>query len=156
MWQKRYNVAFVTSGTITGNGIVQLLGKLKEFQSLKMMSVMQDVALNPMCSKCKIHCFSHELWKISELQNFRKFLNFRKFPKNISCLNLFYSKKIFEKKMVFFWQIFQRIFHCFQDQLHCIKVKGKRWPILLKVYFKTQKCTNFIAFETITYHCRFE
>ena len=46
--------------------------KLKEFQSLKIdvCHVTVTSQLNQMCSKCEIHCFSHELRKIPELWDF--------------------------------------------------------------------------------------
>ena len=39
--------------------------------------------MDQMCSKREIHCFSHELWKISEVPKFRKF------PKHFFCTSLF-------------------------------------------------------------------
>ena len=47
--------------------------------------------MDQMCSKCKKHCFSHYLQKISKLRNFRKFPNFGKFSEQYFCLNLFFS-----------------------------------------------------------------
>ena len=51
--------------------------------------------MDQMCSKCEIHCFSHELWKISKLWNFRKFLNCRKFPKSFFVRICFFFKEFF-------------------------------------------------------------
>ena len=65
-------------------GMVEQVCELKEFQSQEndvchaRRCIGHKWPMDQMCSKCKIHCFSHELWqKISELWNFRKFLNFR-------------------------------------------------------------------------------
>ena len=65
--------------------------------------------MDHMCSKCEILCFSHDLWKISELRNFGKF------PKNIFVQICFFHRIFFDKN------VFQRIFYCFQDHYTVLK-----------------------------------
>ena len=106
--------------------------ELKEFQSLE-----NDVChakccigckwlMDQMCSKCKIHCFSHKPQKISEHQNFRKFL------KKIFCLNLFFSKILFCTKMFFSDKFFSKNFSLLSRPLHCqgVKLSYKSYKIL--------------------------
>ena len=66
--------------------------------------------MDQMCSKCKKHCFSHDLQKISELRNFRKFQNFRKFLKKILSEFVFFSKNFFFDKKVFSDNYFSKEF----------------------------------------------
>ena len=84
-----------------GNRLGDHKAKLKEFQPLENdvchTVVFGNVAtvvghkwlIDQMCSKCEKHCFSQDLWKISELRNFEKFLNFGKFTEICFCPNLF-------------------------------------------------------------------
>ena len=51
--------------------------------------------MDQMCYKCEKQCFSHDLWKISELRNLRKFPNFGRF-----------QEKIFWSEFVFFFHRF--------------------------------------------------
>ena len=103
--------------------------------------------MDQMCSKCEIHCFSHKLWKLSELRNYGKFLNFRKFLKKIFCLNLFFSKIFFDKK-VFSDNFFQRIFfYSFQDHYTVLQWYVKKQPILLKFHCKNPEMYRFHCFQ---------
>ena len=96
----------------------RLLLQLKEFQSLE-----NDVCharrcigckwpMDQMFSQCKIHCFSHDLWKISELQ---------KFSEQIFLSKFVFFREFFFDKMFFLTIFFQRIFYCFQDHYTLLK-----------------------------------
>ena len=61
--------------------------------------------MDQMCSKCKKHCFSHALWKNSELQNFGKF------PKKFFLSEfVFFIEFFFDKNVFLTDNFFQRIF----------------------------------------------
>ena len=72
--------------------------------------------IDQMCSKYKKDCFSHDLQKISELQNFGKL------PK-IFFVQICFFHRIFLTKLFFFLTIFffQRIFYYFQDHYTVLK-----------------------------------
>ena len=86
-----------------------IINKLKEFQSLAndvchaRRCIGRKWSMDQMCSKCEIHCFSHELWKISELGKISKLQKI--------------SEKSFLSKFVSL-----KNFSLLSGPLHCIKV----------------------------------
>ena len=85
------------------------------------MSVMQVTSqllllwpMDQMCSKCKIHCFSHELWTISKLQKISE--------KKIFLSEFVFFKEFFFDKNVSSDNIFSNNFSLLSRPLHCIKV----------------------------------
>ena len=102
---------------LIGMGINYVI--FKEFQSLEndvchaRRCIGHKCPMDEVCSKCKIHCFSHELW------NFGKFTNFRKFLKNFFCPNLFFFPKNFFPKNVFSDNFFSKISIAFKTLTLC-------------------------------------
>ena len=103
--------------------------------------------MGQMCSKCKIHCFSHklrkicELWKISEKNFF---------------VQICFFQRIFFDKNVFSDNFFSKNFSLLSRTLDYLSDMYRDSLFYLNFTLKIQKCTNFIAFKTITYHYRFE
>ena len=101
--------------------------ELKEFQSMEndichaRLCIRCKWPMDLMCSKCKIHCFSHKLWKISELWNFGKFLKFGNFLNFFFFVQICFFKEFFLTKL-FFLTIFFKEFFLLSRPLHCIKV----------------------------------
>ena len=93
--------------------------KLKEFQSLEnevchaRHCIGCKWPMDQMCSKCKMHCFSHKLWKFSRLQKISSKYFLSKFD--------FFKEFFFLTEMFFSDNFFQRMFHCFQDHYTVLK-----------------------------------
>ena len=105
--------------------------KLKEFQSLEndVCHARRYIGPDGRWIKCGLN-----MKFIVYHMNFGKYLNFRKFLK-IFFVRICFFQRIFFDKNVSSDKFSQRIFHFTS---------------------KTQKCTNFISFKTITCHYRFQ